>query len=68
MQTNILLDANLIEKALALTGVQTKNELINLAIAELINTRKRKNLFDLAGKIEFHDDFDHKNARSLRDS
>jgi Arc/MetJ family transcription regulator len=67
MRTNIVLDDDLVTEALSLTGAKTKSELIRLAIVELIRVRKRKNLFDLAGQIEFHDDFDHKKTRELRD-
>ena len=68
MQTNVLLDDELLEEALTLTGVQTASELIRMAIMELIHSKKRKNLFDLAGQIEFSDAFDYKNARILRDN
>ena len=67
MRTNIVLDDELVTEALSLTGAKNKSELIRLAIVELIRVRKRKNLFDLAGQIEFYDDFDHKKARELRD-
>lgn len=67
MRTNIVLDDDLVDEALTLTGAKTKSELVRLAIVELIRTRKRKNLLDLAGQIQFRDDFDHKKARELRD-
>lgn len=66
MRTNMVLDNDLVEEALTLTGVKTKSDLVRLAIVELIRSRKRKNLLDLAGKIEFSDNFDHKKARELR--
>ena len=49
-----------------LTGVSTKRELIDIALRELIRSKRKKNLFDLAGKIEFADDFDYKSNRGLR--
>jgi Arc/MetJ family transcription regulator len=49
-----------------LTGVRTKRELVRLALEELIRARKKKNLFDLAGKLELREDFDHKALRELR--
>jgi Arc/MetJ family transcription regulator len=67
MRTNIVLDDDLVDEALTLTGAKTKSELVRLAIVELIRTRKRKNLLDLAGQIQFRDDFDHKKDRELRD-
>lgn len=66
MRTNIVLDEDLVKEAVSLTGVRTKRELVNLALKELIRSRKKKNLFDLAGKLEFREDFDHKELRNTR--
>ena len=56
MRTNIVLDNDLVEEALTLTGAKTKSELVRLAIVELIRSRKRENLLDPAGQIQFSDD------------
>jgi Arc/MetJ family transcription regulator len=66
MRTNVVLDDELVEEAFALTGVRTKRELVRLALEALIRARKKKNLFDLAGKLELREDFDHKALRTLR--
>jgi Arc/MetJ family transcription regulator len=66
MRTHIILDEKLVQEATALTGVCTKRELIDLALRELIRARRKKNLFDLAGKIQLTDDYDHKAMRELR--
>ena len=66
MRTNIVLDDDLVAEAFTLTNANTKKELIRTALQELIRNRKRKRLTDLAGKIEFCDDFDHKAMRDLR--
>ncbi len=63
MRTNIVLDEDLVNEAVSLTGVRTKRELVNLALKELIRNRKKKNLFELAGKLELREDFDHKELR-----
>jgi len=68
MRTNIVLDDALVEKALALTNVRTKAELVHLALSELVRQRSTKNLFDLTGKLELRPDFDHKAMRQLRDN
>jgi Arc/MetJ family transcription regulator len=65
MRTNIVLDETLVQEATALTGVRTKRELIDLALRELIRSRRKKDLFELAGKIQFADDYDHKALRVL---
>ncbi len=67
MRTNIVLDDELVQQASALTGITVKRELVNLALHELIKIKRKKNLFDLAGQIEFADDFDYKAMRELRD-
>ena len=66
MRTNIVIDDDLINEAISLTGIRTKRELVNLALQELVAKRKKKDLFKLAGQIEFSEDFDHKKARVLR--
>lgn len=66
MRAHIELDDDLVNEALALTGARTMKELVRLALLELIAQRKKNDLFNLAGKIEFSSDFDHKGLRSLR--
>ncbi len=57
MKTNIDLDDGLIEQAFAITGLRTKKELVNFALAELVKRNTKKDLLDLAGEIEFVDGF-----------
>lgn len=66
MRTNIVLDDQLVDEALQVTGARTKKEVVHLALQELVRSRKKKSLADLAGKIRFRDDFDHKAMRKLR--
>ena len=66
MRTNIELDDALIEEAFRLTNLRTKKELIHLALQELIRSRKKRNLLDLSGQIEFSPDYDHKALRENR--
>ncbi len=66
MRTNIDLDDELVAEAFALTGVQTKRELLRLALSELIRIRRKKDLSELAGRISLRDDFDHKALRATR--
>ena len=67
MRTNIVLDDTLVEQAFALTGLRTKRELVHLALSELVRQRRKKDLFELAGKVKLRRDFDHKSMRKLRD-
>lgn len=66
MKTNVVLDDSLVDEALVLTGAKSKREVITLALRELVNRRRRKDLLDLAGQVEFADDYDHKALRALR--
>ncbi|MEA3468946.1 MAG: type II toxin-antitoxin system VapB family antitoxin [Thermodesulfobacteriota bacterium] len=63
MRTNVVLDDDLINEAIKLTGVKTKKDVISFALQELVTARKRRNLLDLEGKIAFRDDYDHKAMR-----
>ncbi|BAU44619.1 type II toxin-antitoxin system VapB family antitoxin [Leptolyngbya sp. O-77] len=66
MKITLNLDETLVNEALQLTNVATQEELINLALQELVRSRRRKNLLDLAGQIQFATDFDHKALRETR--
>jgi Arc/MetJ family transcription regulator len=66
MRTNIVLDEKLVNEAATLTGIRTKRELVDLALRELIRSRCKNDLFDLAGKVQFADDYDHKQMRKLQ--
>ena len=66
MRYNIVLDDGLVQEAMELTGARTKRELVHLALSTLIERRKRKNLLDLAGELDFAPGFDHKALRGLR--
>jgi Arc/MetJ family transcription regulator len=64
MRTNIVLDDKLIEEAFKFSQtISTKRELIEMALKEYVNNRKRKNLKELKGKIEFNADYDYKKMR-----
>lgn len=63
MRTNINLDDDLVKEAFKYTGAKTKKELIHIALKELVETRKRLNLLDLAGKIKFTENYDYKALR-----
>ncbi|GET42250.1 type II toxin-antitoxin system VapB family antitoxin [Microseira wollei] len=74
MQITLNLDDSLLNEAFQLTNLSTQEELINLALQELVrsrsgssgSSRKKKNLLDLAGQIQFAPDFNHKAMRETR--
>jgi len=63
MRTNIVLEDKILMEAFALSKAKTKRELVNLALEEFVNNRKKMNLLDLKGKIQFHNEYDHKKMR-----
>ena len=66
MRTNIVIDDDLLKEAFSVSRARTKKDLIHEALKELIRLRKRKDLTELAGSIEFYKGFDHKKLRKLR--
>ena len=66
MRTNIVIDDKLLEEAIIVSGVKTKREAVNEGLKELIRARKRKDLLELAGSIEFAKGYDHKKTRKFR--
>jgi len=66
MQITLNLDETLVNEALELTKLSTQGELVSLALRELVRSRRKKNLLDLAGQIQFTEDFDHKDLRETR--
>lgn len=66
MKTNVVLDDSLVNEALVLTGAKSKREVLTLALRELIERRRPKDLLDLAGQVEFAENFDHKTLRAMR--
>lgn len=63
MRTNVVIDDDLLDEAVKLSGAKTKKEVIARALSEFVATRKRSNLLDLEGKIEFDADYDYKSMR-----
>ncbi len=66
MRTNIIIDDELLEEAFSVSRARTKKDLVHEALSELIRLRKRKDLSELAGSIEFHQGYDHKKLRKMR--
>lgn len=64
MATNLAIDENLLNKALAVGGLKTKKDTVNLALREFINHRKQLEILHLFGKMEPDSDYDYKKGRS----
>lgn len=66
MRTNIDINEELLEEAFSVSQVRSKKDLIHDALREYVRLKKRKDLTELAGTIEFHKDFNHKELRRTR--
>jgi Arc/MetJ family transcription regulator len=66
MRTNIVLDDELVEEAFRHSNAKTKRELVDMALREFVENRKRKDIRELRGKITFHPGYDYKRLREGR--
>ena len=66
MQITLNLDESLLNEALQITKISNQEDLISLALQEFVRSRRKKNLLDLAGQIQFAPDFDYKALRETR--
>ncbi|HCB04825.1 MAG TPA: type II toxin-antitoxin system VapB family antitoxin [Nocardioides sp.] len=67
MATNLAIDPELLEHALAVSGVRTKKEAVTIALEEFIARREQRQLLDLFGTLEWDEGYDYKQARLARD-
>jgi len=66
MRTNIVISDGLLEEAFSVSKARTKRALVEEALAELVRLKKRKDLTELSGAIEFHRGYNHKKLRKTR--
>lgn len=64
MATNLAIDPDLLERALAVGGEKTKKATVNLALREFVARREQARLLDLFGTIEWDDTYDYKRERT----
>ena len=58
MRTNIVIDDDLMNDAIRLTGVKTKREAVEIALKSLIKTKKQESIRDFRGKLKWEGDLD----------
>ena len=64
MRTNVVLNDELVDEAFKYSqAISTKRELIEIALKEYVDNRKRKNIKELQGKIKFSENYDYKSMR-----
>ena len=66
MATNLSIDPDLLDRALAVSGERTKEAAVTKALQEFIARRGQKSLLQLTGMLEWDEGFDYKAERSRR--
>ncbi len=64
MATNLAIDPELLDRALAVGGEKTKKATVTRALTEFIARREQVRLLDLFGTLEWDSNFDYKSERS----
>ena len=64
MATNLAIDPELIDRALALSGEQTKRAAVTKALQEFIARREQKRVLELFGALVWDPGYDYKRERS----
>jgi hypothetical protein len=64
MSTNLALDPELLERALAVSGEKTKKAAVTKALKEFIARREQKRLLELFAKLDWDPEYDYKSERS----
>jgi hypothetical protein len=66
MATNLAIDPELLERAVAVSGERTKKAAVTKALQEFIARRQQRKVVDLMGKLEWDDSFNYKAERSRK--
>jgi Arc/MetJ family transcription regulator len=68
LRTNIVLDEDLVKEAQALSQIKTKRELVEVALREFVDNRKRMDLRELRGVADLRADYNYKSTRQVKDN
>lgn len=63
MATNLSIDTELLNEALAISGLSTKKDTVNQALQEFVQRRKQREITDLFGNLPQDADYDYKKGR-----
>ena len=58
MRTNIVIDDDLMNEALRVTGLKSKREAIELGLRTLLRIRKQEEIRQFRGKFDWQEDLD----------
>ncbi len=63
MRTNIVLDDQLLAKAIKISGLRSRRELIMTALKEFVQNHSRRVIRELKGKVAFSQGYNYKSLR-----
>ncbi len=58
MRTNIVIDDDLMNRVLKLTGLRTKREAVDMGLTALLKLKKQEGIRQLRGKLDWEGDLD----------
>ena len=64
MATNLAIDPDLLDRAVAVSGERTKTAAVKRALEEFIARREQGKIVELFGSLEWDPEYDNKAARS----
>jgi Arc/MetJ family transcription regulator len=64
VRTNIVIDDKIMEKAMNISKLKTKREVVEVALNEYVLSHSIKDISELRGKIRFFDNYDYKAFRN----
>lgn len=67
MATNLAIDPELLDRALAVGGEKTKKAAVTVALQEYIARRAQARIVDSRRTLDWDEDFDYKESRQSRD-
>ena len=68
MATNLALDDSLIDEAVKAGNHKTKREAVTAALREYVAARKRREILDWIGKVDYYEDYEPKRLRDRKPS
>jgi Arc/MetJ family transcription regulator len=66
MATNLSIDPKLLDRALEVSGENTKKAAVTIALKEFIARREQRRLLELFGNLDWDPDYDYKVERSRK--
>jgi Arc/MetJ family transcription regulator len=66
MSTNLALDDSLIAEAVKVGNHRTKKEAVTAALREYVQARKRQEILNWVGRVDYYDDYEPKRLRDRK--